>query len=130
MFPLRVSHHVITPRTSMTIVRRSIKTPNAMLIVASGERVVILFFFLGWNALSVPTDNTDRKSTRLNSSHSQISYAVFCLTKKTLGRNPGDLRHGLLDAHGTPLGRRPGQPSTARLAVRHRLSQSHHPRAQ
>src|SRR5688572_33101285 len=25
----------------------------------------------------------DRKSTRLNSSHSQISYAVFCLIKKT-----------------------------------------------
>src|SRR5438270_9580507 len=30
--------------------------------------------------LSVPT--ADRKSTRLNSSHSQISYAVFCLKKK------------------------------------------------
>src|SRR5688572_31754287 len=28
------------------------------------------------------TYNTDRKSTRLNSSHSQISYAVFCLKKK------------------------------------------------
>src|SRR2546430_13255646 len=28
------------------------------------------------------TDMTDRKSTRLNSSHSQISYAVFCLKKK------------------------------------------------
>src|SRR2546430_5305342 len=27
-------------------------------------------------------DNLDRKSTRLNSSHSQISYAVFCLKKK------------------------------------------------
>src|SRR2546430_6043372 len=27
---------------------------------------------------------TDRKSTRLNSSHSQISYAVFCLKKKKL----------------------------------------------
>src|SRR5688572_32745909 len=26
----------------------------------------------------------DRKSTRLNSSHSQISYAVFCLKKKIL----------------------------------------------
>src|SRR5206468_6738278 len=26
---------------------------------------------------------TDRKSTRLNSSHDQISYAVFCLKKKT-----------------------------------------------
>src|SRR2546427_7635333 len=33
----------------------------------------------------------DRKSTRLNSSHSQISYAVFCLKKKktcTSGRRP------------------------------------------
>src|SRR5688572_31401255 len=29
-------------------------------------------------------DATDRKSTRLNSSHSQISYAVFCLKKKNL----------------------------------------------
>src|SRR2546430_10469260 len=27
----------------------------------------------------------DRKSTRLNSSHSQTSYAVFCLKKKTRG---------------------------------------------
>src|SRR5256886_11951969 len=32
-----------------------------------------------------PADSAtiDRKSTRLNSSHSQISYAVFCLKKKT-----------------------------------------------
>src|SRR2546427_7751139 len=29
----------------------------------------------------------DRKSTRLNSSHSQISYAVFCLKKKNIGKN-------------------------------------------
>src|SRR2546430_4079444 len=29
----------------------------------------------------------DRKSTRLNSSHSQISYAVFCLKKKKSSRN-------------------------------------------
>src|SRR2546430_11562861 len=28
----------------------------------------------------------DRKSTRLNSSHSQISYAVFCLKKKKLAK--------------------------------------------
>src|SRR5688572_10440029 len=28
-------------------------------------------------------DGRDRKSTRLNSSHSQSSYAVFCLKKKT-----------------------------------------------
>src|SRR5205085_8798128 len=30
----------------------------------------------------VKTKFSDRKSTRLNSSHSQISYAVFCLKKK------------------------------------------------
>src|SRR5688572_32535863 len=30
-----------------------------------------------------PLEGGDRKSTRLNSSHSQISYAVFCLKKKT-----------------------------------------------
>src|SRR2546427_9825657 len=38
------------------------------------------------DAMIVPTiiveSRRDRKSTRLNSSHSQISYAVFCLKKK------------------------------------------------
>src|SRR2546430_4439835 len=42
---------------------------------------------LAWESASFPkakrtTGNPDRKSTRLNSSHSQISYAVFCLKKK------------------------------------------------
>src|SRR5688572_32671753 len=32
--------------------------------------------------LQLPDINGDRKSTRLNSSHNQISYAVFCLKKK------------------------------------------------
>src|SRR3989337_3492872 len=31
---------------------------------------------------SAPTECKDRKSTRLNSSHGSISYAVFCLKKK------------------------------------------------
>src|SRR2546430_4060236 len=34
----------------------------------------------------------DRKSTRLNSSHSQISYAVFCLKKKKKQPGYSDLR--------------------------------------
>src|SRR2546427_5963925 len=33
-------------------------------------------------SMTRPPINSDRKSTRLNSSHSQISYAVFCLKKK------------------------------------------------
>src|SRR3712207_8714567 len=32
---------------------------------------------------SVAVQRQDRKSTRLNSSHANISYAVFCLKKKT-----------------------------------------------
>src|SRR5690625_7118021 len=38
----------------------------------------IVVVFPGW-----PTGTSDRKSTRLNSSHVAISYAVFCLKKKT-----------------------------------------------
>src|SRR5206468_10613534 len=35
-----------------------------------------------------PRDALDRKSTRLNSSHDQISYAVFCLKKKRYDMRP------------------------------------------
>src|SRR5438552_12688926 len=34
------------------------------------------------SALTAPLELRDRKSTRLNSSHQIISYAVFCLKKK------------------------------------------------
>src|SRR2546430_9235357 len=35
-----------------------------------------------WHRTQEVREEGDRKSTRLNSSHSQISYAVFCLKKK------------------------------------------------
>src|SRR3712207_7020258 len=38
--------------------------------------------FFGLGLFSPITDDSDRKSTRLNSSHANISYAVFCLKKK------------------------------------------------
>src|SRR5437588_3074819 len=37
--------------------------------------------------VSRPNPNPDRKSTRLNSSHTVISYAVFCLKKKKKNNN-------------------------------------------
>src|SRR5260221_2484087 len=40
---------------------------------------------------------TDRKSTRLNSSHTVISYAVFCLKKKKKYYGRCEVRCGLLD---------------------------------
>src|ERR1039457_3611927 len=65
---------------------------------------------MGWRGYS------DRKSTRLNSSHLVISYAVFCLKKK---QNKGQLhihtidRHGNTASHNTRRGaapaRNPGQ---------------------
>src|SRR3712207_7358348 len=37
---------------------------------------------LGASIEDITVDSGDRKSTRLNSSHANISYAVFCLNKK------------------------------------------------
>ena len=60
---------------------------------------ILVFGLVGiWIADSVSVDfsspgeagtfgNLDRKSTRLNSSHDQISYAVFCLKKKKKMQN-------------------------------------------
>src|SRR3712207_7979102 len=43
-------------------------------------------------ALEIAAATSDRKSTRLNSSHANISYAVFCLKKKKLKRRIASLR--------------------------------------
>src|SRR2546430_8089512 len=39
----------------------------------------------------------DRKSTRLNSSHSQISYAVFCLKKKKKKKNKYNITNAMIN---------------------------------
>src|SRR2546430_8421947 len=49
------------------------------------KAVAEAFRALGFQAEHI--GGPDRKSTRLNSSHSQISYAVFCLKKKKLHTN-------------------------------------------
>src|SRR5438445_13863810 len=49
----------------------------------TGERIVIGNTG-GRGTRRSPVGAGDRKSTRLNSSHANISYAVFCLKKKTL----------------------------------------------
>src|SRR2546427_7878901 len=57
--------------------------------------------FIIWTVLA----GLDRKSTRLNSSHSQISYAVFCLKKKNKTR-----RHHGSAAADDALGYAPTNP--------------------
>src|SRR3712207_7128564 len=65
---------------------------NSVVVSMSGVEVGEAVLFAGNCYLSAgiyPThDRTrDRKSTRLNSSHANISYAVFCLKKKTVEGN-------------------------------------------
>src|SRR2546430_11915359 len=63
--------------------RRGVPDPRFIYV----KRPMISVRFYGINTRVKPLDDrrvrqADRKSTRLNSSHSQISYAVFCLKKK------------------------------------------------
>src|SRR2546427_5486449 len=70
------THHWPTPTTNFTNTdQQPISTERCELC---GEPVGDGRPFMTDSAGQTP----DRKSTRLNSSHSQISYAVFCLKKK------------------------------------------------
>src|SRR5688572_16553223 len=65
-------------------------------------------------------ERTDRKSTRLNSSHSQISYAVFCLKKKTKPRRAKPTSstaapHGTSTATASSSQYRPNSPTYTSL---------------
>src|SRR3712207_7101613 len=53
-----------------------------MRAVGLGVRVRVLPDIVLWRRLHDANHGIDRKSTRLNSSHANISYAVFCLKKK------------------------------------------------
>src|SRR2546427_6831921 len=57
---------------------------GAEIVLDDAEVVAVVVDVGGELGLVAPPDDAllDRKSTRLNSSHSQISYAVFCLKKK------------------------------------------------
>src|SRR3712207_7790991 len=56
-----------SPSSSGTIITLSDSTLTSVSCTSGGQRVI-----------------SDRKSTRLNSSHANISYAVFCLKKKKI----------------------------------------------
>src|SRR5207245_9573783 len=61
---------------------------------ASGAAWVGVLGFLGPSLGPETPPQRDRKSTRLNSSHGSISYAVFCLKKKKIKRNtPIEIPH-------------------------------------
>src|SRR2546430_5676735 len=58
--------------------------------------------------VAAPAHDLDRKSTRLNSSHSQISYAVFCLEKKKTAASRMSYEPLVLQPPVDPVDPRPG----------------------
>src|SRR5438874_9924956 len=79
------------PRSTLfpyTTLFRSINYPGSDLLshavahaVPSAQEGLTSVFGMG-TGVAPPEHGRDRKSTRLNSSHVEISYAVFCLKKK------------------------------------------------
>src|SRR5437762_7468914 len=73
-------------------------TGSAQILVVEDETalrglLVEAFTTLGHRVHEAGTGRADRKSTRLNSSHRCISYAVFCLKKKTKRTSGSNLTH-------------------------------------
>src|SRR5690242_20916623 len=67
--------------------------PSGSEVGVMAAAAIIFFAFYGFDAIATaaeeaknPSRDLDRKSTRLNSSHMSISYAVFCLKKKNSQR--------------------------------------------
>src|SRR2546430_12957583 len=73
------SHGRANPLLRVTIER----TRAALTPLLEDGLVPVLGGYIAATADGITT-TLDRKSTRLNSSHSQISYAVFCLKKKNI----------------------------------------------
>src|SRR2546430_11762608 len=76
------------PRSTLfpyTTLFRSAPSNSVLQFVARGVDCMVTMassYFCAEAFRSSCSISIDRKSTRLNSSHSQISYAVFCLKKK------------------------------------------------
>src|SRR3712207_7030601 len=86
----RPPRSTLFPYTTLFRSRYVITGTPAMCAARIGEYVRAGVQHLVFNWACPPEDvrrSLDRKSTRLNSSHANISYAVFCLKKKTTQDN-------------------------------------------
>src|SRR3712207_7606939 len=84
-----VKNQNVNPKQQVQVVNNE-KQAKEVINKSKGQKVTILYYCDADNNLEPYLLNDieemkrgDRKSTRLNSSHANISYAVFCLKKKT-----------------------------------------------
>src|SRR3712207_7501026 len=74
------------PRSTLfpytTLFRSLVLVPALVALALVSRDVVPAVFGEQWAPTTTVASLLDRKSTRLNSSHANISYAVFCLKKK------------------------------------------------
>src|SRR5690606_40105955 len=90
-FPTRRSSDLFPLRAGASALLLEQAHPDQMLPAIAAHRVSVLFTApTAYRAMLDGLDShdvtSDRKSTRLNSSHVKISYAVFCLKKKITPR--------------------------------------------
>src|SRR3712207_7663279 len=79
----RPPRSTLFPYTTLFRSARSIKTAEAAKVIENAQRDINIAFMNEITQIFARMDiSIDRKSTRLNSSHANISYAVFCLKKK------------------------------------------------
>src|SRR5699024_11226595 len=75
----------------LALVMMYVKTAGSpqpfQIIMSMGAGLAFGLMIGGIMSASLVLNKTDRKSTRLNSSHVSISYAVFCLKKKKITKN-------------------------------------------
>src|SRR5690242_20917792 len=77
LFPTRRSSDLAFAKGTLAVAN-AVAQVMGTTIIGGGDSVAAI------NAAGVADKMTDRKSTRLNSSHMSISYAVFCLKKKKI----------------------------------------------
>src|SRR5690348_17953497 len=82
----RPPRSTLFPYTTLFRSVQDVPAPGEQRLVGRGRGARVVRVELrppkGAEVRLVPDHNVDRKSTRLNSSHPSISYAVFCLKKK------------------------------------------------
>src|SRR2546421_12628547 len=82
----RPPRSTLFPYTTLFRSLSGLRLLNAPFALYWSSRVLVVLA-LQMQTVAPPGLATDRKSTRLNSSHDQISYAVFCLKKKKETKN-------------------------------------------